>query len=395
MTAALNRSLFMLRNGFLYKTCPSCSVAHGKNVFYNCPEYFGYRHDDAKRPYTQSLCMKCRGRSPASSILPEGSTLLEDGDIIVPEIRILPLSSQIFNSYDKVIEFLLKELPLRGNTYYYKSHNLVVSKNTLVLFQYSGSIIGYAFYEDEASIDETDPKYAEGYRGYYVFAENSIKILSSPINNDTMFEKFSVRLSQATSRIRPAYFPILMELFDEGCDDEIEAENKNIDEKTIKEIRYFSITGIHSFATPGKVATKDYVKAHKNQMAVGALGEGLVFKYEKERLCNLGRKDLSEKVTVVSADASLGYDILSFDATGNEIHIEVKSKAGKLKYFDFYISDNEYQKLKAEKNHIIYYLSNLRSQTPFLFRLTGDMINAANIKPVLYRVTLDYEIDDL
>ena len=233
MTADLNRSLFMLRNGLLYKSCPSCSVAYGKDVFYNCPEYFGYRHDDAGRPYSQSLCMKCRGHSPSSSVLPKGSTLFEDSDIIVPEIRVLPLSSQIFNSYDKVIEFFLKEMPLRGNTYYYKSHNLVASKNTLVLFQYSGNIIGYAFYEDEADIDEVDPKYSEGYRGYYVFAKNSIKILSSPINSDTMFEKFSIKLSQATSKMRLAYFPVLMELFDEGCDDEIEEENKHINEKTI------------------------------------------------------------------------------------------------------------------------------------------------------------------
>ena len=52
-------------------------------------------------------------------------------------------------------------------------------------------------------------------------------------------------------------------------------------------------------------------------------------------------------------------------------------------------------KLLSTLNKNIYYLSHLRSQTPFLFKLTGDMINDANIKPVLYRVTLDYEIEDL
>ena len=129
-------------------------------------------------------------------------------------------------------------------------------------------------------------------------------------------------------------------------------------------------------------------------MAVGKVGEDLVLKYEKDKLCSLGRNDLSEKVKIVSEDSSLGYDIFSYNESGQEIHIEVKSKAGMLKYFDFYISDNEYQKLKDNTNHIIYYISYLRSPTPFLFKLDGSMINDNNIKPVLYRVTLDYEINE-
>lgn len=395
MSIDLNRSLYVLRNGILYKTCPSCSVAYGQDVFYNCPEYFGYRHDDKGRPFSQSLCMKCRGRSNPPENLFDGYTLLEYNDIIVPEIRVLPLSSKIFDSYEEVKEFFINVLPTRGNKFYYKSHNLSIEKNTLILFQYDGSIIGYALYSDEATITESDPKYVQGYRGYYIFVENSIKLLSSPIKADIMFEKFSIKLSCATSRIKLSFFPILMELFEEGQDDELDEENKNIEEKTIREISHFSITGIHSFNSSNNTTIKDYIKAHKNQIAVGALGEELVFKHEKERLTAANRRDLCEKVKIVSSDASLGYDILSFDSKGNEIHIEVKSKASKLKYFDFYISDNEYQKLKASPNHIIYYLSNLRSQNPFLFKLNGDMINESNIKPVLYRVTLDYEIEEL
>ena len=108
----------------------------------------------------------------------------------------------------------------------------------------------------------------------------------------------------------------------------------------------------------------------------------------------MGKSSLSEKVSVVSEDSSLGYDILSYTENGEELHIEVKSKAGMLKYFDFYISDNEYQKLKDNQNHVIYYISYLRSNAPFLFKLNGAMLNESNIKPVLYRVTLDYEINE-
>ena len=191
MSADLNKSLFMLRKGTLYKTCPSCSVAHGKEVFYNCPEYFGYRHDEQGKPYSQSLCMRCRGRSTAPASLYNGHTFLENNDVVVPQIRILPLSADIFDTYEKVKNFFLKELPSRGNKYYYKAHNLSVEKNTLILFQYVGNIIGYGLFANESTIAENDPNYAYGYRGYYIFAENSIKILSSPIKGNIIFENFS------------------------------------------------------------------------------------------------------------------------------------------------------------------------------------------------------------
>lgn len=392
MSENLNKSVFILRNGILYKSCPSCSVANNQFVFYPCPGSFGYRHDGG-RPFIQSLCGKCRGRSNPGELY-DGYTFLQNGDLIIPAIRILPMSKEIFPSYSKVKEFLLKIVPERGNTFYYKSHNLHVEKNTLILLQYSGTIIANAIYESENKIDDTDPLFSNGYKGYYKFLENSIKILSNPIDGQIMSDKFAVRLSQATTNIKLSYFPVLIELFDETQDDIIEEENKNIEDKTIREISNFSITGIHSFNSISHGKTKDYIKAHKNQMAVGKTGEKLILKYEKEKLCSLGKIELSEKVKIVSEDSSLGYDILSFNENGQEIHIEVKSKAGMLKYFDFYISDNEYQKLKNNTNHIIYYISYLRSPSPFLFKLDGAMINENNIKPVLYRVTLDYEINE-
>ena len=392
MAENLNKSVFILRNGILYKSCPSCSVANNKLVFYPCPGSFGYRHD-GDRPFIQSLCGKCRGRSNSGELY-DGFTFLQDCDLIIPAIRILPMSKEIFPSYSKAKEFLLKIVPERDNTFYYKSHNLCAEKNTLILFQYSGAIIAHAIYESENKIENTDSLFSDGYKGYYKFLENSIKILSNPIDGQVMSDKFAVRLSQATTNIRLSYFPVLMELFDETQDDIIEEENKNIEAKTIRVISNFSITGIHSFNTILHGKTKDYIKAHKNQMAVGKTGEELILKYEKEKLCSLGKVELSEKVKIVSEDSSLGYDILSFNENGQEIHIEVKSKAGMLKYFDFYISDNEYQKLKNNTNHIIYYISYLRSPSPFLFKLNGLMINENNIKPVLYRVTLDYEINE-
>ena len=393
MKENLKQSIFLLRKGLLYKSCPSCSVAMGKYVVYNCPEFFGYRHDEG-RPFIQSLCTKCRGSSFNATKTWKGYTLIEKNDLIIPAVRILPISKEVFPTYDDVKEFLLKMVPTRDNIYYYKRHNLRVQPNTLILLQYAGEIIAYAIYHSEHTIDSTNKEYANGYRGYYKFLENSIKLLATPIDGRTMYERFAKRLSQATSSVRLSYLPVLMELLDENQDDVIlEEKDKNIEEKSIKEINDFSITGIHTFHAIIQGKTKDYITAHKNQMAVGVLGENLILKYEKEKLITLGKTILSKQVKIVSDDPSLGYDILSYSANGEELHIEVKSKAGMLRYFDFYISDNEYQKLKENRNHVVYYISHLRSKTPLLFKLDGSMINELNIRPVLYRVTLDYKIN--
>lgn len=102
-------------------------------------------------------------------------------------------------------------------------------------------------------------------------------------------------------------------------------------------------------------------------------------------------KDKAKEVKAVSGDSTLGYDILSFNENGDEIHIEVKSKSGNISYLDFYISDNEYEKLNANENHFVYYISNVRSQKPKLFKLNGKMLKQECVKPVLFRVSLDYE----
>ena len=85
------------------------------------------------------------------------------------------MSKEDFPSYSKAKDFLLKIVPERSNTYYYKSHNLLVNKNTLILFQYAGTIIAHAIYESENKIDDTNAFFTDGYKGYYKFLKNSIK----------------------------------------------------------------------------------------------------------------------------------------------------------------------------------------------------------------------------
>lgn len=91
---------------------------------------------------------------------------------------------------------------------------------------------------------------------------------------------------------------------------------------------------------------KDYIRSNRNKKLAGDAGEEIVLIIEKEKLKNIKRYDLAEKVSWCSKDFGdgLGYDILSYeiDSQGNEkeIYIEVKTTTGSI-HKPFEVSINE------------------------------------------------------
>ena len=76
--------------------------------------------------------------------------------------------------------------------------------------------------------------------------------------------------------------------------------------------------------------------------SLGAAGEAFVLIYERARLIKLGKEDLAEKIEHTSKDRGdgAGFDILSFEETGAERLIEVKTtKYGR--ETPFFVSRNE------------------------------------------------------
>ena len=64
---------------------------------------------------------------------------------------------------------------------------------------------------------------------------------------------------------------------------------------------------------------------------IGLAGEEYVHRTEVEKLIAAGRHDLAARVSLVSIeDASAGFDVKSFQSTGEEIHIEVKTTSRSL-----------------------------------------------------------------
>lgn len=109
--------------------------------------------------------------------------------------------------------------------------------------------------------------------------------------------------------------------------------------------------------TQKSISKKDYVKVAEKNIKIGYEGEKLVCNYEINKLKQIGREDLVEKIKWVSKeDDSKGYDIVSYNVEGDnevEIYIEVKTTTNSNES-TIYISKNELDNLKNKPNYYIY-----------------------------------------
>jgi hypothetical protein len=75
-----------------------------------------------------------------------------------------------------------------------------------------------------------------------------------------------------------------------------------------------------------KMELENRQKRSAEKERIGLMGEQFILESERKRLIEAKRADLSTLVKLVSAESSsIGYDILSFNVSGDPIHIEVKT----------------------------------------------------------------------
>jgi hypothetical protein len=133
----------------------------------------------------------------------------------------------------------------------------------------------------------------------------------------------------------------------------------------------------------------DYGKLQEESRRVGALGEELVVDYERQRLRDAGRPDLADDVQWVARDIGdgLGYDVLSFEASGEELYVEVKA-TGLAAETPFYFSSAE---LDFARRHVQAYALYRVSQvddSPQFFVLRGPDITELEMVAVTYQARL-------
>lgn len=133
----------------------------------------------------------------------------------VNQIRFLPMSIEEFDTLDKTITFLKRDLLERRGKYYYRRLSIKSDEDTLVLFQYGGKLIGSAIL-----IDQADNELIENgvqYNGFYEFDMSTMKIFTSPITAeeykrlDSSFKGFN----QSTRKTDIAYYEDICNLIKE------------------------------------------------------------------------------------------------------------------------------------------------------------------------------------
>jgi hypothetical protein len=136
----------------------------------------------------------------------------------------------------------------------------------------------------------------------------------------------------------------------------------------------------YRLSTPQK---RDYFEREARNAALGCAGEEFVLNFEHFRLHNLGQKALADKVEHVSKTKGdgLGYDILSFEPSGRERFIEVKTTTFG-KETPFFVSRGEVRFAQEHtKEFHLYRLYEFRS-TPKMFDLPGLVEKHCLMNPI-------------
>lgn len=122
---------------------------------------------------------------------------------------------------------------------------------------------------------------------------------------------------------------------------------------------------------------------------LGALGEELVVRNEKQQLVKSGRADLAKKVKHVAKERGdgAGYDVLSFSEDGSEVFIEVKTTTHGPRT-EFILTANEVAfSSDHEDRYRLYRLYHFdeKSMTADFFVIEGDLTNRLNLLPTVFR----------
>lgn len=139
-----------------------------------------------------------------------------------------------------------------------------------------------------------------------------------------------------------------------------------------------------------KKSIEEYEAQNRRQKRIGDLGENAVRLFEISKLEKIGREDLAQNVRIVDSD-NYGYDIISYDEEGEEKHIEVKTMSQKINYMDFYLTENELNKMKTDSAYQLYYLFDIRKNPKYHILDKKKLLEKENefLKPVIYRVSVD------
>lgn len=137
----------------------------------------------------------------------------------------------------------------------------------------------------------------------------------------------------------------------------------------------------------------NYIEMQARNSALGLAGEQLVLQYEQQRLARAGRDTLAARVEHVATTQgpSVGFDVLSFEESGEERFIEVKTTTWGIDT-PFYVTPNERRvSEKRPDRYHLYRLFEFRVEPEASTRrliLRGPLSRTCLLLPSAYRATI-------
>jgi len=134
------------------------------------------------------------------------------------------------------------------------------------------------------------------------------------------------------------------------------------------------------------VIRRDYLERESRNRALGASGENLVMEFEARRLHTEGKSRMADRIEQVSRTRgdACGFDILSFETSGKERFIEVKTTAYAAETPFFHSKGEVEFSAESQDKYWLYRLFNFRDE-PKMFHLYGSVASTCRLDPASYR----------
>lgn len=126
---------------------------------------------------------------------------------------------------------------------------------------------------------------------------------------------------------------------------------------------------------------------HRNR-SLGKAGEEFVVNLERRRLAEADRLDLARKVRWVAAEDGdgAGFDVLSFDFSGQQRLLEVKTTNGAART-PFFLTRNEREVAAERPTHWRIYRVHLFATEPRVFTIAPPLEKAVNLRAETWRAS--------
>jgi hypothetical protein len=138
-------------------------------------------------------------------------------------------------------------------------------------------------------------------------------------------------------------------------------------------------------AEPPRTARVNYLALEAANSSLGRAGEEFVINFERARLIHAGKGKLADRVehVAVTQGDGLGFDVRSFETSGADRLIEVKTTTYG-KFIPFFVTRNELDVSREQsKTYQLYRLFHFR-RDPRLFNLPGALDKSCDLDPAVY-----------